>query len=324
MLPRAILIAIGLVLGSTSAGAGQTQPATAAPAAAGISAGQAHDLVTLLSDPARRNQLIGQLQALEKIAPATAAAPATAPAPAASPATSATPATVVTRTVPASGLLSQLVRAAPRWASGVFGQFASLRHVLGGIPASWAWLTQTATDDAARQYLLHVGFGLMVVLAPAALVWIGLRWLVRGRRVRLGALAARDNPPDDGAPDDHLNDGKKKLSQRMLGSARLLSLALLAFVLDIVPVAGFSAVAYLLTPALTEPGPAQLVVLGIADAFAVFAGVLCLARVLFAPDIQPLRLSRIRWLDQRIPFAIRSWDRFAEVRREWQVPGHGQ
>jgi hypothetical protein len=35
-------------------------------------------------------------------------------------------------------------------------------------------------------------------------------------------------------------------------------------------------------------------------------------------------LSRIRWLDQRIPFAIRSLHRFAEVRHEWQVPDHGQ
>jgi small-conductance mechanosensitive channel len=285
-----MLIAIGLVLGSTSAGAGQTQPATAAPMAGGISAGQAHDLVTLLSDPARRNQLIGQLQALEKVAPAISAAPApgsaASSATAAAPATPATPATVATRTVPPSGLLSQIVRAAPRWASGVFGQFASLRRVLSGIPASWAWLTQTATDDAARQYLMHVGFGLLVVLAPAALVWIGLRWLVRGRRIRLGALAARDNPPS-------ADDGRKKLSQRLLGSARLMSLALIAFVLDVLPVAGFGAVAYLLTPALTEPGPAQLVVLGVADAFAVFAGVLCLARVLFAPDIQPLRLVRM-------------------------------
>ena len=150
--------------------------------------------------------------------------------------------------------------AAPQWAEGLFGQFASLRHVLNGIPASWNWLTQTATDDMARQYLMHVGFGLIVVVVPAAVVWFILRWLLRPRRVALGALAARDTPRGPGPGD------KPRLSLRLRNSARLFALALLAFILDIAPVAAFAAVGYLLTPMLVDAGAPAVVVLGVIDA----------------------------------------------------------
>jgi small-conductance mechanosensitive channel len=279
-----IAIAVALIVVATDAGAAEPQavPANSPPAA--ISAAQAHDLVTLLNDPARRNQLIGELQALEKLAPVTAATPAAAPAkPAAS-----TPSAVVARAVSSSGLLSQLVLAMPKWADSIVGQFASLRRVLGGVPASWDWLTRTATDQASREYLIQVGFGLLIVVAPAALVWFALRWMLRPRRVRLGALAARDNPQVEQPT------VKQPLGDRLFGSARLLSLALLAFLLDIVPIAAFVAVAYLLTPMLAAASSSAVLVLGVVDSFAVFGTVLCVARALFAPGIPPLRLVRVR------------------------------
>jgi small-conductance mechanosensitive channel len=294
----AFLLVAGLAAGLTSAACAETGSQTAAAAPPALSAAQAHDLVTLLSDPARRTRLIDTLEALEKVAPA--AAPAAASAPAAAPAKAPlTPAAAAARAVTSSGLLSQLVRAAPKWGYGIFAQVASLRRVLAGIPASWAWMTRTATDDAARSYAMHVGFGLLVVLAPSMLAAIALRRLLRNRRMRLGALAT----PDD--PANAANEGKKPLGQRLMGSARLLSLALLAFVLDVAPLVIFTVLAYLLTPALTEPGPAQLVVLGVVDAFAVFSAVLCIARALFAPAIPALRLvpvsdaaaaSCVRWI----------------------------
>ena len=65
-----VVIAIALIVGTMRAGAAEPSPADAKSPSATISATQAHDLVTLLNDPARRNQLIGELQALEKLAPA--------------------------------------------------------------------------------------------------------------------------------------------------------------------------------------------------------------------------------------------------------------
>jgi small-conductance mechanosensitive channel len=293
---RAALIIAGLIVGAAPVSHAQTQP-NAAPtvSAPALSAGEAQNLVNLLNDPARRNQLIGTLQALEKAAPAAPAARIAAST--ANPANPVAPAAAVARAVTSSGLLSQLVRAAPRWADGMFGQVAALRVVLSGIPAAWAWLTHTATDEAARQALMHVGLGLVVVLLPAFAAWFALRWALRGRRLRLGMLAARDEP--------HAAAADRALSQRIAGSARQLLLALLAFVLDIVPVAAFAAVSYVLTPALTQPGPVPLVVLGIADAFIVFGAVLCLARAIVAPGIPALRLmplsdasaaSVLRWV----------------------------
>jgi small-conductance mechanosensitive channel len=293
-----IIIVIGLIAAGSAAGAAEPQTSSAPPPAA-VSASQARDLVTLLNDPARRNQLIGELQALEKVAPATT--PAQAPATAAAPAkpAAATPAPSVAPAVTSSGLLSQLVRAAPHWAEGLFGQFASLRRLLSGIPASWNWLTQTATDQASRLYLMHVGFGLLVVVAPAALVWFALRWLLRPRRARLGALAARDDPaatPGSAAP---------PLAARLSGSARRLALALFAFVLDIAPVAAFVAIGYVLTPTLTAASYTAVLVLGVVDSCAVFATVMCVARALFAPGLPALRLipaadaaaaGAVRWI----------------------------
>jgi small-conductance mechanosensitive channel len=284
-----MVVAIGLIVVASGAFAADTQTPPTAAAPTGISASQAHDLVNVLNDPARRNQLIGELQALEKLAPATPATPTSAPTTPAAPAKTPPPtaSTVVASAVTSSGLLSQLARAVPNWADGLFGQFASLRRVLSGIPASWNWLTQTATDESSRAYLMQVGLGLLEVVAPAALVWFALRWMLRPRRVRLGALAARDNPSTEPKAE------RLPLGERLFGSARLFSLALLAFLMDIAPVAAFVAVGYLLTPTMAAASASAVLVLGVIDAFGVFGTVLCLARVLFAPDVPPLRLVRV-------------------------------
>jgi small-conductance mechanosensitive channel len=297
------LIVLGLALASRPAVADTpATPEAAAPAGSTLSAAQAHSLLAVLNDPAKRSQLVTELQALEKVLPATPEpAPATTPAPAqaAKPAAPASPVAAVAHAVNSSGLLSQLVVAAPRWALGLIGEFASLRHVLRSVPASWDWLTQTAHDEAVQGYLMRAGFGLVVVVLPAALVWLALHWLLRPRRLRLGALAKRDEaaaaPPQE----------KRKLAQRFWGPARLLAFAALAFILDAAPVAAFAVVGTMLTPALTDPGPSQALVLAIVDAFAAFAGVLCIARAVFAPDIPTLRLlpmqdrtaaAAVRWV----------------------------
>jgi small-conductance mechanosensitive channel len=307
----ALSIVLGLYVGGPLAAA-QTLAATPMPAAtptpaatapaAGISASQAHDLVTLLNDPARRNQLIGELQTLEKLAPATpATTPATTPPAAATPAAPAapTPASVAARAVTRTGLLSQLVLATPHFALGVFGQFAALRHVLSSIPASWHWLKQTATDPEAQQTILHMGLGLAAVLVPALVVWFALRRLLGRRRIRRGALAAPDSS------DEAASDEKRPLSARLWSALRWLCLAMLAFVMDAAPVAASAAVGYLLTPALAAPGAPQLLVLGVVESMALFGAVLCVARVLFAPHIPGLRLipmqdataaSVVRWI----------------------------
>ncbi len=291
---RAFLIAaLMVVLGM---GAVPGLAATQAPPSPGVTAEQARDLVAVLNDPARRKQLIGELEALEKIAPpataGSAAAPAAAPSgavasPAAAPAASSHPSSAVARAVSSNGLLSQVAMAVPAWAEGLFGQFASLRRLLAGIPASWNWLTQTAGDQLMRQYVMHIGLGLVMVVVPAALAWFVLRWLLRPRRVRLGALAARD-PPAGAAP-----VVSPKLSGRLWGAARRFALALLAFIIDVAPVGAFAAIGTLLAPMLTDPGAPQVVVLGVVHAFAVFGTVLCIVRVAFAPDVPALRLVRL-------------------------------
>jgi small-conductance mechanosensitive channel len=292
------LLVFLLAFGSLPAIAADT---ATAPAAAGttMSAAQAHSLLTVLNDPAKRNQLITQLQALEKLLPASPAATIPAPSTAATPPAPASPVAVVAHAVKSSGLLSQLAVAAPNWARGLSGQFASLRRVVQGVPAAWDWLTRTAHDEAAQESLMRAGLGLLVVVLPAALVWFALRWLLRPRRLRLGALAARE-PASAHAPPP-----KNDLAQRLGAPSRLIALAILAFILDAVPVAAFGVMAIVLAPALTDPGPSQALVLSIANAFVVFTGVLCVARAVFAPDIPALRLlpmhdrtaaAAVRWV----------------------------
>jgi small-conductance mechanosensitive channel len=314
-----VVILLGLAISRTPAFAAGTPSAPANGVPAGMSAAQAHDLVTLLNDPVRRQQLIANLQALEQMLPATSVTPPGTP-PTATPAPSATPATSKpepAHVVVSRGLLVQLVKTMPTWADGLLGQLVSLREAMSGVPAAWDWLARTAANETSRWYLLQVAFRLGLILALAGLAWLALRRLLSPRRARVGALAARDplatthaettettsdRPPDRNHENrNHIRHRTPHLSQRWRGSARQVSLAVLAFVLDVLPVAAFALVGYLLAPVLTlvsaldanDAGTSQAVALAVINAFVVFATVLCVARALVAPDIRALRLVPI-------------------------------
>jgi small-conductance mechanosensitive channel len=284
--------------------------------------------VTVLQDPAQRAHLISQLQALEKVLPATAepaaatAIPATptAPSKATSPAAGAP---VASETVTRTGLVSQLATTAPRWVEGLLGQAVSLRRVVRGIPTATDWIATMLADDATRWALAQVGLRLILVVLLAGLVWFALRRLLGSRRAALGALSAREIdqsaqpaalsvtptaaqfPPKDGPAARVRRVSGRQVSHHIWASAQRLSLAFLVFILDLVPVAAFAAIGYLLALALaptlsgspsdllagplSAPGTFQTLALIAIDACAVFGTLRCVARLLVAPDIPSLR-----------------------------------
>jgi small-conductance mechanosensitive channel len=324
-----VVILLGLATCGIPAFAADTPSAPTNRAPAGVSAAQAHDLVTLLNDPVRRQQLIANLQALEQMQAANPAAPAaatTAVPSGVSPGAPAKANTPATHVVVSRGLLLQLVKTMPRWADGLLGQLVSLRQAMSGVPAAWDWLVRTAANDTSRWYLLQVAFRLGLILALAGLGWFAMRRLLSPRRARLGALSTRDKlaSPHDAAPPATPEDAPHRalrLSQRWRGSARQVPLALLAFVLDVLPVAAFAVVGYVLAPALAlvsgldanDAGTSQAVALTVVNAFVVFAAVLCVARALTAPDIPALRVlpvsdasavAAVRWVGWLAGIAI--------------------
>jgi small-conductance mechanosensitive channel len=362
---RVILILISLGLGIVPALIAEASAAEPTPSAAalppGLSAAQAHDLLTVLQDPAQRAHLVSRLQALEKVLPATATpTPATSPAPA-KPQTASTAASTAaspTDTVIKAGLVAQLATTAPRWVEGLLGQAASLRHVVRGIPAAADWLASILADDATRWALVQVGVRVILVLALAGVVWFALRRLLRRRRATLGALAAREatfGTPAVPGTDTDAQTGQQSANYRayrrprvtaaardqplsrpevahrlwtsLWGSARLIALASLAFVVDLLPVAAFTAVGYLLAlllaPAaphgtvfagpLAEAGTFESLVLIVIDACAIFGAIRCVARLLVAPDLPALRpvpvsdaaaIGIVRWVARLAAVAI--------------------
>jgi small-conductance mechanosensitive channel len=252
-------------------------PAAAAPAATaagatapGLTAAQAQQALDVLQDPKKREQLISVLQAIAKAAPAPAPAE---PAPAD---TAAAPAAAApTVTLKPNSLGAQLLVALSGWGTRLAGEAAATLQTMNNLPALWRWFIELETDPQASLSLVIVAGWLAGVFGCALLLEFLASWVLRRPRE---ALVHR------------LSYGNGE-STRLL---RLLPYALTRLLLDLVPVALFAVSGNLLIGAV--PGASQqsrLVVIGIVNAYAACRAVMCVARMLLAPDDRRWRLWRL-------------------------------
>jgi moderate conductance mechanosensitive channel len=256
---------------------GQVRAAPAAPAAQepGVSRAQVAALLAVLNDPAQRAKLVDTLRALERALP-VAEAPAAPPA---------APAKPVIPLAPNSVLL-QLLHQILSWSTGFAREIASLARVVDGLPLLWNWIRAIAADPATPELVVSVGSQLAGVLALAALLqWTTAR-LLRPARARL--VRPRDGNADapDALPQPQVN--------RLWHPVRVLPLALLRLILDLLPLAGFAVVGNLLPGLLLPPeNSARPVILALVNAYVAFGVTMAVTRMLTLPDAPSLRLLQV-------------------------------
>ena len=285
-------------------------------------------------------------------AAAPAAAQAAAPAPAAAPAAPAKPAAPAgTPAKPPvqlnpDGLGAAVLVGASGFLSRLSAWVAGTLHTAQSLPLLWGWLVVMATNPLARTLLQEAAWRVVVVLLLALAAEMASRRLLRPPMARLDRRAVRDNGngpaeaaaqaepgPADRAEDAAGASGPTEpvpVSRDADAEARAeagaveaeperprdrrprFGLALVRFLLDLLPVLGFVIVGHIavLTPLGGSDQP-RLIILALVDAYAFWRVILCFGRLLLAPGNPPLRL--IRMSDVLAAWASRWLARIAAV-----------
>ena len=263
-------------------------PAPAAPPAAqavpAITPAQAQQAIEILQDPQKREQLIAVLKAI------AAASPSVTPAPAAPAAEKPAPITLKP-----DSLGAQLLVTLSRWSARLAGEAAGTVQAMTNLPMLWRWLEGQAIDPAATRSVLFAAGWLALVVAAALAVEFAAGWALRRPRNALTPSLPR-------------GDGE---NVRLL---RLLPVALVRLLFDLVPVAAFAATGNLLAATIAVlHDRTRLAVFAIVNAYAICRAVMCVARMLVSPAEPRLRLWRlddesakfvVRWLRRLVVVAV--------------------
>jgi small-conductance mechanosensitive channel len=273
------IVFLGLALLPAAASAQAEKPPAVTPA-------EAQRTLDILQDPAKRARLIETLQTIAKAAPASAAEkPTLAP----------------------GSLGAQLLRQSTRWAGRMAEATAAAAASMTAVPALWDRLRR-ATADPAEAARLERGLGQIVLVLVLALL---LEWLLwRGlRRPHLAVAAhapdreAEPGPvPAEAAMPDSADVAPPLLDRalaerRRSALARLhlhrLPFALAWLVLELLPVALFTASGNILAGAIIADPGARAVALVLVNAYAIGRALICAGRTLAAPEHRGLRLLPI-------------------------------
>ncbi len=319
-----ILLAAGIGHAFAAVPAQSVAPQSAAPSLASqpVSAAQARQAIDVLNDPAKRAQVLDTLEAIARAQSALPAPPAT-PAPAPAKAEAAAPAgqpgaashPAAAKPEPAkptvalkrNSLGAQLLLGA----SGLVGQLSAqaLRtaRTVQSLPLLWGWLVVMATNPLAHSLLQEAVWRVAVAYAAGLVLEAAVRWLVRRPISILERRAAPTDTTPAGAPPppDLPEDGEaaaeagetEQRPRRRLAAAALMRrvpLVLARFLFDLLPVLAFAIAGHIVAASsLAGSEQTRLVVIAMIDAYAICAGIMCFARMLFSPERPGLRLLRV-------------------------------
>jgi moderate conductance mechanosensitive channel len=288
-------------------------PASAAPAptsspaasVSGITPEQARQALEVLNDPARRAQVVNTLEAVVKAegaAPPSAAPPSStpsapkkaAPAPAAAPANS-------TVTVKPGSLSAAVLGGTHGFAGEISAAVIRAVQAVRGFPLLWGWLVVIASNPLAQTLLREAAWRVAIAFGCGLAVEVGLRLLLK-RPVHIleGRSPGTGPAPPHGEPDTgeaRAEAGETEPDHprnRALTLLRRLPLALLRFVLDLLPVLGFAMAGHIV--AATAVGGSEqtrLIVVAMVDAYVICSAIICLARMMLSPGRASLRLVRM-------------------------------
>ncbi len=272
------------------------KPAAAAPAAAApaLTAGQAQAALDVLRDDAKRAQVIAVLEAVARAAPAAGIA---------APATAGSAPGVATGHLPIplapNSLGAQLLVGASERLSELSATLVTTAQTVTDFPLLSRWVVHVATDPDSRAALFDAAWKLAVVMLAGLALEAGVIRLLRRPAGLLethapdgGIPADPPTAPQDVGTSEPPEPPRRRPSALML--LRRLPFVLGRFVLDVLPVLAFMALAYALTGTeLGAQNTTRLVILAVLNAYVLCRLVTCVARVLLAPDAPRLRLFHL-------------------------------
>jgi small-conductance mechanosensitive channel len=288
-----ILLAFALFAFPAFAQTGAT-PKIAAPAtnnADALTPDQAKRALDTLQDDKKRAQMIDTLRAIANASPQAQAAP---------------PVPEPQRAVPltADSLGAQLLLTVSEQVGEISHEIAGIARTLTHFPAFYYWIVRTANDPSAYNQLLDVAWKLALVFGCA----FAAEWLIFRVIKRPVALLEARLPQTAHAPAQTLAmvdppasaadvTVEPELHRRRLSLARAWqSLVRLPFVLgrlalELLPVLVFVGVAtMLLGTEIGDLATSRLVILAVANAYALSRGLICVVRAL----AEPFGLFRVR------------------------------
>lgn len=324
----ALFAAVALALtGAFVPGVRAATHATAPPPISGAEARQALDVLT---DPARRAQVVTTLEAIVHAeADNPANHPAAAPATAAAVASTAPGKTPAIKLNPGS-LGAAVVLGARGFLGDIWNRAADATRALQSLPLLWGWIVVIATNPMAHGILRAAAWRVAVAFAAGIAVEMVLRRLLR-RPVTVLEMRA---PPANGVPrpgrpegdpEGDMESGEARAESgetepprprrvAALTLLRRLPLVLARLLLDLLPVLAFAVVGHIVAmSALGGTEPSRLVVLTMVDAYAISAGTMSFVRMMLSPDGRRLRLLRVsdatavwaaRWIRRLIVVAV--------------------
>lgn len=278
----------------------ESAPAAVTPSA--LTPEQLRQVLQVLQDPARRAEFIATLEAMAKALPAARAPPPARPG--------AAPAQKAPKLELAPNSLgAQLLRESSSRLSQLPAQLLAAARSVGEFPMLWRWTRDLAADPDAQRQLARFGWRLLVVLGIGlAAEWLVGRALRRPRRIVCERGPEPGWPPGaDAAPDDAglvvrdnadvaeaVAEAAESEGQRSRPSAlamlRRLPFVFVALALDLIPLGAFLAAAFAALAAVPSDPNARLAVLAALDAYVTWRLVLCLVRMVLAPQMPRLRL----------------------------------
>ncbi len=293
-LPTILIFASALLTATTANAQTVERPANSVQPPAQTNAltpTEADRVLSVLTDPNQREQLIGTLQAIAKAAPAATAA--AQPAAAASHKLAGKPPPPQLSLQPDS-LGAQLVVQAAAWAQGFSDEIIAASRALTDIPLVWRGLVALSSNSAVRAEALEAGWRLIFVLACALVVEALLAYALRRPLAALeferptGSAEAAQTAPAIGAvdssPPPSAGEDNWRLTQR-------LPLALLKLTLWLLPVGAFGATgALLLVTQIGSSDSTRLVIIEALKAYMLCRAIICVARMLASPTNPRLRL----------------------------------
>ncbi len=299
---------IALVLGLLAA----PSPARSADIATApsISAAQAQEALGVLTDPARRAQMVATLEAIIRVdashpAPSAATKPATATPAAASPAAPAAAAPAPKVELNPDSLGAAVVKGASRFLGSLWTRATMTARTVQSLPLLWGWIIVMATNPLAHAILRSAVWRVAVALAAGFAAETLVDWLLR-RPVRMltARAPAGSGPLEPPAGETTANEDEPAEpveapappSRRVaaLTLLRRLPLVFARLLLDLLPVAAFALAGHVV--AASEIGgdeQSRLVVLAMVDAYAVSATVMSFSRMMLSPEGRGLRLLRV-------------------------------
>lgn len=285
------------------AGGARAQPAP-------ITAQQAQDVLSVLRDDQKRAAFVATLDAMVH-------ASTDAPHPAAANSGVSEP----------DGLADQLVRQAGAAVADAGQRAQATLRTVNDLPLLGRWLGAQISDADARARIGDAAWRLLVVLIAAGVVQAVAARLLRRVRARAGAWSPPPEP-EEAAPQQAKLGFRRRSLARALGALRRAPFVLVRLILDLLPVAAFVAVAWLLmrewlaplaetvAGQQTAPNPAYATVRIAVQTYAVGRVVLAAVATVATPDGGRLRLLDVpdgaaqfltRWARRLVVIAGAGW-----------------